>query len=547
MPVEFLNVLCANYIPYAIMRLGNVSALAGAASLMQDKLTVNALVGLSDFSLLSGDAAGAATLISRLDESQRLPRMAFLDFMGHRMDSALSLFEEFLGKAGDAHAKEFFNSQYGIVYVFCLIAVGDYAKAREMAERGIDAGKMIASYSRLSKSVGHFMGLSDEKARPENSQSDKCALFEQFVVQVCDFAEGVEHEGDLEMMRRLESLTTGVYSTLEDDCMLMLSYASLRHSCDDMTARPHLFLDCMHIRPLWERDVDSLLAIAEARMTTERLVWLCRDNPASRCRVLMYPYEQKMSKSGNWSSGAKFPILNTVESGNWPPFLTLQDQMMCKIIAEEARAKGLTTLDSAGVASPKVIEAAVGHPGLYWIRDNKRVKFSCRSVKPIIRVWNADGNVGLSMVTSSDDSIVASVDNNDDVAVCHYSEQQIRIASGLSRGLTVPAVYAEKLHRLLAALAWNFNIISECPLDFIRIPTCVSESEFHLRLRPTDDRMWVELLVSPFNGVNGLEYPGEGNREIICIKEGTPTRFVRDFEEELRTAEEIVSECAIIS
>ena len=165
----------------------------------------------------------------------------------------------------------------------------------------------------------------------------------------------------------------------------------------------------------------------------------------------------------------------------------------------------------------------------------------------MIKIGLEDEHVCMSMETANDESIVVMVDNNDDVVVCHYSDLQSGVASSLAKGLRVPVESAEKLHRLIAALAWNFNIVSEHPLDFIKLASHPSKSEFHLRLRPSDERMRVELLVSPFDGINGLVHPGEGSMELITVKDGIPTRLVRDFGEEVRMAEDIVSSCAVIS
>ncbi len=543
MDSRILNVLCSNFIPYAMLNLSPIRGDVERIMRRAEELSPNSMAALADYFLLNGERERAEELLKGLQNELRVPREAWCQYqMGNYEESSKTYLSLLDGLKGEK-ATALLSSFPGVYAVFALLSTGKAehrSKAFQFLKKATRLNLLGDAFKDVKNSLKRiFPTESRETEEEEIYQNDICDFGQYLSVVASFWTEGEQKETLAILLKKCQ----GEYPVLFKECSFIKSYYENRSPLHHVPVEG--IVHCCHVRPVWERAMESILKIMtgqNAENSYRRLCWFCTYNPNTEdFPIAIRPVEQKMGKHGEWSKGRQFNLRGNAQTRQWPSFFTLQDQLICNIIVDELKlAQGVGKETS--FVSRHAFETAVGHPLLFW--ENGAQHFECFREKPALFLQMDGENACISFLPAiKPGGIVAKRSAQADVLLYSFGEQQALMAAELGDGLRVPEKYLNSMTHFLRAMALEVNVFSEMPLLFTGIRSRNASAELHVRLEPMDTRMKVELFLMPFPNSKELLVPCQGPLESIVCEEGNPVRIVRDFAQEHKVVEEFIAHC----
>lgn len=555
---EMLSLIGSLFLPLAAAKLIDPNPVANELQARLDSMPESAILALLDLRLMQGNLQDTPTLLDKLSENnaKRL-RKAWLAYLQGKNDLAQleygELLDETRNQAGLQHT--FFQSPGGIFFIFALLRDGrgqTLTLATECCENAVEVPFIGRAYKRIALFIRRHFNILSPPAVSGGGLPTRDIPFPiaDFFIALCDVWENcIEHEG---LERILPNVKPSHYPWFARECSRIRSlFKGAKFPTDTLPGITGV-TDCITIAPIWKRILAKLKNNAERpfEVSNTRLVWACvYDNSDPNCPFILKPVEQRLTKNGLWSKGRNFPFFKNYETCEWPEFFTSQDKIICSCIAEDVLRDNKPKL-VASFRSINAIDAAVGHPYLFWDGPSM-TPFQCRREKPHVEIQKEDSHFlsfNFSPYVRCDSHIAIPVkDKNDDLVIFPFSTHNTKILQYTGPAFNISKDDSADFVAFLRLFADSFLVFSDVNLDFTALPTSPLDSTPHIRLTPSENHLRIEILFMPFPNTQEFFSPAEGKRELVRFVNGKLIRNVRNFKDELKFAKDIVNKCEVLN
>jgi hypothetical protein len=301
----------------------------------------------------------------------------------------------------------------------------------------------------------------------------------------------------------------------------------------------------------WERALLALRGVAEspdqapASEADRRMTWrLARLDEES---FAIEPKEQKRGKMGGWSRGRSISLERLYQGGEAFDYLTSQDRAICQAIATEVvyesyarHPKTLYQFDQE-----RAIEAAVGHPLIFWADDPDR-SVEVRSEEPALEI-RKDGRellLRLEPYPPFERDRLLLQEGPQRLKVVAFTPEHRRIADILGpNGIHVPAAAKNQVVESITAIAPLLNIHSDIGMGDSNSEQVAPDNTPHVHLKPMGEGFSMDCYIQPFGEKGPVFRPGEGRGTVFSEIDGRTLQTERDREAELEAAQQVLTAC----
>ena len=549
-----LSAICTFFLPLANARLLPIKLLENLVKEHASALTETAVLTMVDHFLLQGDLVSANRLLQHCQEKTNPGcelRQAWLSYLKGdnqvAIESFRKLLKEWRQKNGNPHA--YFQSPGGLFFIFALLRDGSQSLIQEGIAT-IAGASQIPLLGPIYRSLHNFLREGHIQTTDTDIEDNLPPLTMVLLSIVSAWDSATTPYIQSEWLDKIPGEHLSSYPWLARE--IHNARARFWEQEEDNKTLPSItgIADCLNIRPPWERTLNKIAAIATQPATEKcfRLVWHCEYDNAPDCPVVLHPVEQRVTKSGSWSKGTRFPLLRHQAEHSWPSYLSQQDRLMCSIIVDQGTSQGMKTTAGSGFRCLAALEAAVGHPALFW-EGEQPIPFQCQETTPVLNISNRNDRLHFMLspaMNAQDNSIVPCRDSQNNLLLYRFNQQHQELADILRDGIDIPQSQALRIMPLIRPLASKCTILSDTSLAFTGLPERLGETIPHIRLIPNEKKMSVELFMRPFPQLPRYVRPGEGAREFLTLDEGVLVRYVRDLEEERRAVRLLLTECPVL-
>jgi hypothetical protein len=301
----------------------------------------------------------------------------------------------------------------------------------------------------------------------------------------------------------------------------------------------------------WERSLKALLSLGaedspknSATQKATRLVWLVSGD--TKQVLFIQPIEQKQTKKG-WTSGRNIALKRLLEGSSTLDFLTSQDRKIVACIHKNYNYAYYGSQTSYDFDIPKAVVTMIGHPLVFNAKDEAQVIVARGAF--IFNVDRSKGSIKLSLspLPPSDDDVFCIWDGTSRLTVYQPSREQLRIATILGQGLTVPSSGEQQIAAAITALAPHVTVHSDVAGEDSAAESVDADSALHILLRPFGAGVIVELLVRPLGQGGPGFYPGRGAATVIAAFNKKRLQTTRNLKLEKNRLELLVSACSTLN
>ncbi len=299
----------------------------------------------------------------------------------------------------------------------------------------------------------------------------------------------------------------------------------------------------------WERSLNALLALAtndtsKAAATTNatRLTWLVGGD--RKTYVSIQPIEQKQTKRG-WTGGRNVALKRLREGSSTLDFLTAQDRKIISCIYKE-QSYGYYSQTSYEINTNKALVAMIGHPLVFNARNEEQMTVVRGEFT--LKVDRSKGKLKLSLapLPTSEADVFWLWENDSRLQVYEPTREQLRIATILGSGLSVPAEAEKRIASVITAVAPHITVHSDVAGENATAETVESDNSLHILLRPFGAGIIVELLVRPLGEGGPGFYPGRGAATVIAAFNKKRLQTTRNQKLEKSRLEQLLSTCSTL-
>lgn len=307
-------------------------------------------------------------------------------------------------------------------------------------------------------------------------------------------------------------------------------------------------LDGVEEQEAWERSLVALermtdrIAIgSKAPAGESRLTW--RVDLSAPQRPSVQPFEQKLGKTGRWSSGRSVALKRLFER-NGVDYLSEKDNQVCKAIS----------LDQYGVFGGKggyyiddkrALQALAGHP-LVFRADAPKTALEIVRHEPQLRVASAGSKVRVEIVPEPPDfgSVLVTDEGGNRLSVTSFEDRHREIHAVLGPGgLVVPERSKDRVAKAILSVSDLVTVHSDIEGAAGDAETIASDPTPEFHLTPLDSGLRVEAYVRPCSDEGPAFTPGKGGTVVYATVAGKRSRASRDLAEETSRYEAAVASC----
>ena len=569
LPDSFLTVCAWKLLPVAMLSLRPVRPLAEKCYSLSESAMPLAVAAMLDYAILCGDWNVVPNLLKRLPQGRapRMIRVAWLRFITGRDEESINFFRDALDLIRrDVHAHDgYFRTISGIFGVLALLREGSSASL-QLAQMYAQAGMRDDTMHRIVYTL--LDQVVQAKANPDLPPFHPVWHSEERLNNVFSCLAHYWLTGALDGGQRLllETAATaaraGGYNWLAEECdeflkRLRSQSAVCNRWHEGQTGKMPFMLDCVLTRNSWVERLDKLGRTLKElpNRTSTRLAWFVNTDLAERGIITVKPIEQHITRSGKWTKGRRFTGYRTHDYREVVPAvaeqsddvfnveMTPQDKYACDVLREAEDMMKLQP-DLQQRAWNHVIEALIGHPRIFLEGGDSRA-LHCVGVEPVIQVSRVDDALQYTLLPESktSDDCIVKLERGDQICVYQFNLALKRLREILAGDFRIPEESEAENQAVQEQIIHHFRVISDEPLQGIELQRYETDSMPYLQLIPRERGLNVELMVRPFGQEGQYYQPGEGPRELIFQDRDVPRRMVRDPEQEIARADELVAIC----
>ncbi len=301
----------------------------------------------------------------------------------------------------------------------------------------------------------------------------------------------------------------------------------------------------------WERALLALRGVAETPAAGQggeadrRMTWrLAKIDEES---YAIEPKEQKRGKMGGWSRGRGIALDRLYQGGEAFDYLTPQDRAICQAIQTEVVYEhyGRYPKTVYQFDHDKAIEAAVGHPLVFWSDDPDR-PVEVRGEEPALEI-RKDGRellLRLEPYPPVARNRLLLQEGPQRLKVVTFSQEHRRIADILGgNGIHVPVAAKDQVVESITAIAPLLNIHSDIGMGDANSQRVEPDNTPHVHLTPVGDGFSMDCYMQPFGEKGPVFRPGQGRATVFSEIDGRTLRTERDREAEAAAAGVILEAC----
>ena len=304
----------------------------------------------------------------------------------------------------------------------------------------------------------------------------------------------------------------------------------------------------------WQRALTALQDITEKQSpeknTVElnsRLIWVFVQDWSG---YAIQPKEQKATKKGGWTKGRNVALKRLYQEPESFPYLSEEDKKICQCIHEGSNYYGYSEY---ALNADTAIQAAVGHPRLFWEDDfDNNIELTQGEPDLIVRERTRSLHIQLapSPENEAEDEIHFFVQHETDyrlklVTFNHQHRKIHKILGG--QGLTVPLHAKEQVLKSISAVAPLIAIQSDIGGGDINALAVETDSRPYMLMQPQSAGLKFNLAVFPL-GADGPQFlPGEGRAMVTADVAGERRYTERNLAEEVKASDALLAHCTALN
>ena len=299
------------------------------------------------------------------------------------------------------------------------------------------------------------------------------------------------------------------------------------------------FIEIVKTKPVWERSLDSLNYLlnqqtSQVTQESKQLIWLLYINKYGDVDKI----EVRERKIGGNNVGRVVSLERLQEEWKKIPSVGQHDIKIINTIKRRHNYYGYEYY----VDQEEALEALIGHPAVYNEKTGNLIELV--EGKPELIVEEKDNNYCIKLSDNSRTPTVKLIKESvNRYRVVRISEKIAQIASRIKSSITVPKEHKEKVLSLVQKAVPNIKVRSE--LSDESLETEQANSNLIAQLSPINEGLNVNLIVRPFK--DGIAYhPMKGAKSIISLIGDKHKKLVRDFAQEQKNVESLVSQCSTL-
>ncbi|WP_236695903.1 DEAD/DEAH box helicase [Rhodopirellula islandica] len=314
--------------------------------------------------------------------------------------------------------------------------------------------------------------------------------------------------------------------------------------------------------PIWKTQLGALQAFAASYQPASpsakqpgsaipeeqnRLAWLvtiATDDRPLDCR----PVHQSYGKKG-WSKGRPIALERIHDPSRLAEFdfLKPSDRKICgSLRCDISRDPYGYTERYYYFETALLVDALVDHPCLFMDDDSRSPIEIEKGQARLVVEQSPEGGATISLSprpTSRDCHLLVQRESTSKFSIVQFSDAQLKLASMLSDGLTVPDSAVDQLLDAVRPLAPIAPLHSEIEVAAEGAEQVVADSAIHAHLTPYDQGLQITFFTRPFGDSGGFFVPGQGSRTVVTKVDGQMRSTRRDLEAESDSLRAVQNDC----
>jgi SNF2 family DNA or RNA helicase len=305
----------------------------------------------------------------------------------------------------------------------------------------------------------------------------------------------------------------------------------------------------------WERALGALAALnppvdsstqaaVDVSASKNRLVWFIEKQGYQ-----LHPKEQKTNKKGQWSKGRPVALKRLSEEAQTFDYLTDADKKICQTISiETSYSYGGYTQQEYFLPNETALQAAVGHPHLYWPDASQPVEL--KKVEPELHIQKRNTKLVIhikpvpNLIHSDSSNCVVSQPSDHRLELVSFSDKHIQIATILGKkGLTVPASAEQQVLQSLSAIAPLLTVHSDIAGLSNQGEEVQALEPLLVQLQPSGQGLSLSVYSQPLSEAGPLFEPGMGAASVFADINGKKMHTSRNLKHEKASLQELLQQC----
>ena len=302
----------------------------------------------------------------------------------------------------------------------------------------------------------------------------------------------------------------------------------------------------------WERALGALAALdpkvtatstkPAAQSKQQRLGWF-----VSHTTYDLQPKEQKLNKNGKWSKGRPVALKRLHEEHEELDYLTDIDTRICQaIMAEPSHSYYGGT--SYYLDTEMALQAAIGHPHLYWPDSEHTIEIQKREPELHIKKLKTQLKIHLEpspeLQHNQKPRTVIVQPSAQQLELVSFNQQHIIIATILGEdGLLVPISAKQQVLQSLSAIAPLLNVHSDIEGLKGQGQETQALETLLVQLQPSGQGLNLTVYSQPLGETGPLLMPGVGSVSVFSDINGTKMHTSRNLKNEQTKLAELQTAC----
>ncbi len=441
----------------------------------------------------------------------------------------------------------------GIIYILTLLR-NPQSGDEQLIKNQLRAAKdnfIEDTFSMSMIYLGHATDMADQEMlrayRKEHDDNDRLALL---FLALITYWNGYDLDG--KFLKKLqvahdEAQVAGLEWFAQEASSLLIAVGA-KQADSTKTLEPKL-LGLISRTEEWERSLQALKLVHQPRQgkrienkpNQSRIVWFVSPS--------YYDYEftakeQKLNKSGLWSSGRKIALRRLAEN-NISLNLTEADLKICKHIWKSYDYAYYN--DSLGyrLSGAEVLPDAIGHPLIFDDDSGDPIEMIAGKVE--LTVEDHDENILLMLNPFPDMDTSSNIVVNEEHGrwtIYEFTSELIEVAEILgSEGLQVPRSAQDQVLESISSIASILTIHSNLyDMGLNTADEVAPDTRLQVQIRPGGEGLRLSFYTQPI--ANGpLVMPGQGHERIFTQIDGKPFSTLRKLEAESEQLDAVLDAC----